>query len=242
MKNKFLYIIVFLLFILCGYLIFFSNKETNEKYINDLDYLYDIALNYVIDEDAKEDNPDHSLNNYHFFATYKPFGITEDGDTNYVYMWILGESYSLKDETVEPGSGYSIFHRFTIKDDKVVKMEIPEDGDGYTKSLKKMCPDKKMEKLALNYDLDISNDKEVEKYYKDYKYNFSAKVLENKGNTILVKVITGDKLLKKNEKVLVSYKTTTKYGKDSILTIYYDGIVNESSPVQITAGSIILNK
>jgi hypothetical protein len=243
MRNKLICIIGFLIILAVGIVLIFTVDDKNgEKYVKDHDYLYDLAINYLIDQDDEQQTPDHEKEGYHYFVTYDPFGITVKDDTYYVYMWVLDESYYLDKGEIESGASSSVFNKFTFKDDKVVKYETPKDGGDYTDSIKDMCPDSKMSNKALNYDLKLSLDDEVQKYYQDNKYTFTGVVLENQGNeTILVKVLTPDNYyFKKNSKVLVhtDKKIDLVYAKDMELSISYGGIVLESYPPQITAGTI----
>lgn len=162
-KKERIVLIIAILIILIILLFRFNNKS--EKYIQDSNYLYDVALEYLKEQEYQSENHDMEKEGYHFFASYDGLGITKKDDYKYAYMWILGESYYLENGEVKDGSAYSMFFKFTFKDDKVVKMETPEDGSLYTDSIKKMCPDKKLADKVLNYNLNFDNKKEVDKYY-----------------------------------------------------------------------------
>lgn len=154
--------------IVVSIVIFFSRKN-KENYITDNEYLYEIAIDYLKEQDNKENNQTHEQKGYHFFVAYDILGITEKNDKKYAYMWVLGESYYLDREEIKEGSGYSIFHRFTFKDDKVINVEIPKDGSEYAKSVKDLCPDKKMEKVVLKYESKLSVKDQVYSYYVNNK-------------------------------------------------------------------------
>ncbi len=138
---------------------------SNEYYINDNEKLYDKAIEYLKEEDKKENSKYKKEDYYKFFVTYDGLGITKKDKNKYAYMWILKESHYLKDKKVQDGESASMFYKFTFKDDKVVKYENPEEGGHYTKSIKKMSIDNKMSEKILKYNSKLSNDKEVKKYY-----------------------------------------------------------------------------
>lgn len=166
MKNK-LSILLIIIFLVLVSLILFNSKIRNDKehYIAKNDKLYDIAIDYVKNEDIKEDNPDKNKDNYHFFVDYDKFGITKKGKYKYAYMWILGEAYYLDNGKQKISHGYSMFFKFTFENDKVIKYELPKDGTEYLDSIKKMCIDKKMYNKIINYMPSLSNDKNIESYY-----------------------------------------------------------------------------
>ena len=157
---KKIYIIVLIIItLLIGF--FFLNK-TNEFYITDHEYLYDLAVDYLKNQD---NNPDSNKNGYHFFIKYDGLGITEDDNYQYAYMWVLGESYYLNNSKVEISSGYSMFHKFTFKNNKILKVTVPKDGSEYVKSIKEMCPDKKMVNKVLDYELEFDLENQIQDYY-----------------------------------------------------------------------------
>ena len=161
-KINILLILICSIIIIVGSIILINNKE---HYITDNEYLYDIALNYLINKDDEESNSDHDRENYHFFATYDGLGITEKNNIQYIYMWVLGESYYLDKGEIKGLSGYSMFYKFTFENNKIINVEIPEDGSNYKKSIKKMCPDSKMINKVLNYNSKLSLTEQVNQYY-----------------------------------------------------------------------------
>lgn len=80
-------------------------------------------------------------------------------------MWVLGESYCLDNSEITELSGYSMFYKFTFENNKIINVEIPEDGSNYKKSIKKMCPDSKMINKVLNYNPKLSLTEQVNQYY-----------------------------------------------------------------------------
>ena len=161
-KKMFLSLMVIVsLFIITGC----SNKE---NYITDYEHLYDIAIQYIIDNDT---NPEKNNDRYKMFVDYNGFGITEDENYRYVYMWIAEESYYIADNKIISGSGSSMPYKFTfeLNDNKVVKIETPKDGNEYTSSIKEMYPDD-IENKAINFQWkDDTLIKEVRNYYSDLK-------------------------------------------------------------------------
>ena len=161
-KKMFLSLIVIVsLFIITGC----SNKE---NYITDYEHLYDTAVQYIIDNDT---NPEKNEDRYKMFIDYNGFGITEDDNYRYAYMWISEESYYVVDNKIISGSGSSMPYKFTfeLNDNKVVKYEIPKDGNEYASSIKEMYPDD-IENKVINYQWkDDGLIKEVKNYYSDLK-------------------------------------------------------------------------
>ena len=224
-------------------------KDNKANYIEDSDYLYDLAINHLIDQDSREADEDHLKEGYHFFVKHEPLGIVEEGNLKYVYMWVLASSYYLNNDEPKELSSYSIFHKFTFKDDDVTKVEIPRDGSYYTDSVKGMCADKEMENKVLKNDFKLSLDDEVKDYYKDNKYTFKAHVIENKNNdTVLVEVIEDGNLFKKGDKVLVhitNYEViNVQYIEGMDIDIAFDGNIEESNPPKVSSSnvSIVLGK
>ena len=161
-KKMFLSLMVIVsLFIITGC----SNKE---NYITDNEHLYDAAVQYIIDNDT---NPEKNNDRYKMFVDYNGFGITEDENYRYVYMWIAEDSYYIADNKIISGSGSSMPYKFTfeLNDNKVVKIETPKDGNEYTSSIKEMYPDD-IENKAINFQWkDDTLIKEVRNYYSDLK-------------------------------------------------------------------------
>ena len=161
-KKMFLSLMVIVsLFIITGC----SNKE---NYITDYEHLYDTAVQYIIDNDT---NPEKNEDRYKMFIDYNGFGITEDENYRYVYIWIAEESYYIADNKIISGSGSSMPYKFTfeLNDNKVIKIETPKDGNEYTSSIKEMYPDD-IENKAINFQWkDDTLIKEVRNYYSDLR-------------------------------------------------------------------------
>ena len=203
---KYLFILIFVSIII--FLLFKLIGNNGEKYISDNEYLYNRAINYLKEKEYEEINPVHDKEGYHFFLSYDGLGITEDKEYKYAYMWILGEGYYLEEDKPKNSNGYSMFYKFTFKDDMVVKYDIPKDGNEYTESIKKMSIDKEMYKKIINYDSKLSNKELVSKYY--------AKITDSK-NILKEDIVGNNKLL-----FSISYKKI-----DCIpisLSVYDDGV------------------
>ena len=160
MKKKIMscFLIINALFIITGC--------SKEYYITDNEHLYDTAVKYLIDNDT---NPEKNKDRYKLFVDYEGFGITEDNNYRYAYMWIAEGAYYVVDNKIISGSGSSMPYRFTFEKNeiKVVKYEIPKDGNEYVSSIKKMYPNG-IEDKAINYIWkDDKLTKEVKEYYSD---------------------------------------------------------------------------
>ena len=158
-------ILVLIIIILGIYIALNIFNDDKISFISDSDYLYDKAINYLIDND---NNSDKDKDNYKMFTDYKGFGIAQDHDYKYVYMWVLTSSYYTKENKLVESSGQSMFYKFTFnKNDKFIKYDTPEEGRMYEVSIKNMVP-RSIYKKIFNYTLDDSKLKEeVASYYKD---------------------------------------------------------------------------
>lgn len=154
-------IIILIIFITLIIVVYFMNKD---NFIKDKDNLYDVALKYIVNEQMNN-GYDKDKNNYHIFTDYEGFGITK----KYIYMWILEESYYLEDNKMINSEGSSMPYRFTYEDNKIIKYDVPKDGDEYENSIKKLFPNS-IENKVLNYQM--NNDKiqqEIVEYYSNLK-------------------------------------------------------------------------
>ncbi len=129
--------IIFLLII--SVLIFYFAK-LKVSLISNSDYLYDEVIN-ALREDEFKNNPDSKKNDFNVFYSYHPFGIEKKNGYKYVYMWIYAQSYYLEEESsLETSSAFSVPYKVTFRNDKIVRIETPKDGNKYTSSIKKMFP------------------------------------------------------------------------------------------------------
>lgn len=165
-RNFIIAICIFCLIVFLTILVIVLKKYNNcEYYVTDYESLYDIAIDYIIEEEYQSNNPDVNKDNYRFFVTYDGFGITEKDNYKYAYMWILGESYYLENGEQKLSHSYSMFYKFTFLDNKVIKYENPEDGNEYLNSIKKLSVDKNMRNKIVNYESKLSNEEKIKDYY-----------------------------------------------------------------------------
>ena len=146
------------------------NKKDKGVYITDNDYLYDIAKEYLIKQE-KETSHDKDMPNFNSFIAYKGFGIQENSDKTekYAYMWILQENYYVLNNQLCSSTGSSVAYKFTFKNDKVIKYDIPEDGSRYTSSMKNIFPSDIYNKI-ISYDSSSSGElgKSIKEQLKEY--------------------------------------------------------------------------
>ena len=177
MKEKLPLIIVVL--VLVGVFAFEYWSQTNGgAWITDHEFLYEMAIDYIVKEKTEQENTDYEFmggKDYKVFTDYEGFGIQEKGNYRYVYMWILEESYYVRDEKLYSMSGSSMAYKFKFKIDgnDIVEYENPEDGSLYTKSIKEMFPSDIVDKV-LAYTM--SNDKITKEVHSYYSYLPDTKV------------------------------------------------------------------
>ena len=151
-------IIVGIVYLLC-------DKDT---FFTDYEYLYDKAIDYLA---ANDNGKDKNKEDYQVFYSYEGFGIDKDDKYQYAYLWVLEEAYFVQEKEIKKSSSSSIPYKFTFKDNGVLKVEKPEDGNNYEDSVKKIFPFSIRYKI-LNFDsekLVEENTKKVKNYYKYLK-------------------------------------------------------------------------
>lgn len=136
------------------------------KYLTDSDFLYDAAVQYLLDSD---NSPEKNNKDYHRFADYQGYGITEDNEYKYAYMWIFDESFYVNNKDhIKVGTGGSMPYKFFFDKttNAVVKYETPQDGTSYTSSIKKMFPSKIATEILKSSGFDDTKlMTEVKEYY-----------------------------------------------------------------------------
>ena len=135
---------------------------------------------YFVEE--KNAKPNYNVSDFQVFTDIARLGIKEKDDETYVYIWALVESYYVQDGKLISNGGYSIPHKFIIKDNEIIDYKIPRDGSEYSKSIKEIFPLDIRNKL--NDDLVDRNkiDNQVKEHYsylQDDKISISIK---EKGN------------------------------------------------------------
>ena len=164
-KNKIIYsLIIIFIFIVLGLFYYGRNKILN--LVGEYDDLYDSAISYLYNLELKE-NPDAGKNDFNVFFSYHGFGIDENVGYTYIYMWIAKESYYVEDgNSLAISGGSSMAYKFTYKDNKIIEVENPLDGDMYTSSIKKMFP-YFVSLQVLNYD----SSKNINKLFNEINTN-----------------------------------------------------------------------
>ena len=136
------------------------------RYLTDSDFLYDTAIQYLIDND---NSPEKNNKDYHRFADYRGYGIAEDSDYKYTYMWIFDESFYVNDKDhITVGTGGSMPYKFFFDKttDTVIKYEIPQDGANYAPSIRRMFPIRVAIKILKSSGFDSAKlMSEVKEYY-----------------------------------------------------------------------------
>ena len=237
-----------------------SNKTNKLAYITDNDYLYDIAKEYLINQE-KETSHDKDMPNFNSFIAYKGFGIQENSDKTekYAYMWVLQENYYVLNNQLCSSTGSSVPYKFTFKDGKVVKYDIPEDGSYYTSSMKKIFPKdiyNEISQYGNNVrDLTKNIQEQLKEYYKGVDVSQKNNILgttfagiiernDTNNNALYVSGFKDNDINYKGEFILkISDKTNMTYNSQVLkqedlsrgdtIRILFTGSVLESYPAQI---------
>ena len=171
-------IAIFILGII-GVIVVGLNNNSKEIEVKGKEELYDKVEEYLISKEQphyfveeKNAKPNYNVSDFQVFTDIARLGIKEKDDETYVYIWALVESYYVQDGKLISNGGYSIPHKFIIKDNEIIDYKIPRDGSEYSKSIKEIFP------------LDIRN-----KYLQDDKISISIKegTLTKQGITLIIK-------------------------------------------------------
>ena len=140
-KKSLIILSVIFVTIICG--LIYYNKNLKINLVTDSDDLYNVAIDYLREKEF-QDNPDSNEKDFNIFFAYHGFGIEKKDSLKYAYMWIFNNSYYIeKDEyggALAISSGMSVPCKITFKNNKVVKVEYPKDGNEYVSSIKNMFP------------------------------------------------------------------------------------------------------
>lgn len=159
-KKKIILLSIFILLIIAFSVIYSSTLKIN--LINESNDLYDIAIDYLRDREFKS-NPDSSKDDFNVFYSYHSFGIEKRGNYKYMYMWIYSESDYLEEkDSLAISTSSSLPVKITIKENKVINVEYPKDGNEYASSIYKLFP-RTIAKQVLNY----NNEKNINKLYNE---------------------------------------------------------------------------
>ena len=247
-KKRFswIFILILIIGVITGIIII--NKKENNNWITDQDFLYDKAVDYIIKQ-RTEEGYDKDKEDYKVFADYKGFGIEEKNNKKIAYMWIIEESYYVKNNKVESSEGSSTLYKFIFENDEVIDYENPKDGSEYTSSIKKMIPNSLENKIEEFYMEDTKIKEQVKEYYSylDSKTEtntnvfFYGTVIEVGKAYILVEPEEESIERKGNDKISIGtaeWNIDFKIGDKVKVT--YDGTIMESYPAQIGAIDIQL--
>lgn len=191
-------IAIFILGII-GVIVVGLNNNSKEIEVKGKGELYDKVEEYLISKEQphyfveeKNAKPNYNVSDFQVFTDIARLGIKEKDDETYVYIWALVESYYVQDGKLISNGGYSIPHKFIIKDNEIIDYKIPRDGSEYSKSIKEIFPLDIRNKL--NDDLVDGNkiDNQVKEHYsylQDDKISISIKegTLTKKGITLIIK-------------------------------------------------------
>lgn len=191
-------IAIFILGII-GVIVVGLNNNSKEIEVKGKEELYDKVEEYLISKEQphyfveeKNAKPNYNVSDFQVFTDIARLGIKEKDDETYVYIWALVESYYVQDGKLISNGGYSIPHKFIIKDNEIIDYKIPRDGSEYSKSIKEIFPLDIRNKL--NDDLVDKNkiDNQVKEHYsylQDDKISISIKegTLTKKGITLIIK-------------------------------------------------------
>ena len=154
MKNYYRILLVILFLVVgsfIGIMLFFSYANT-ETWIENSEDLYQQSVEFIKKEHLRT-GYDNKEQDYQVFVDYHGFGIEEKDQKKYVYLWILEESYYVKNNKLRSSQGSSMPYKFTFKDDNILSYETPKDGSLYAPSIKKLFPDR-IENQVLSFTME----------------------------------------------------------------------------------------
>ncbi len=177
--------ILFIAFLCIIVLIILFNENSKINLINGSNYLYDYVIDYLREEEFKN-NPESNKKDFNVFYSYHGFGIEKKNNFKYVYMWVFSQSYYLEEEnSLAISSGSSMPLKITFKNNKIINLEHPKDGDEYISSINKMFPSIIADQI-LNYDKENNINKmfnevsdKKNKYYDYLKLDMSRLTIDD---------------------------------------------------------------
>ena len=227
-KGLLIFLCVFLLIvgIIGGIVVILNNNKENEIKI-DAEKYYSKAVKYLEEND---DNIEKSKEDYQLFIKYDGFNVAKEDNYVVAYMWILEQSYYVDNNELVEGTGSSMFYKFIFDNDKVKEYKLPEDGEEYASSIRKMCSDDSLANKVINYvpSFDIESEykkKKEKKYYKNNKE--TSKKPKKKSNNKKtqttpiepVKTCTAKKFNKKYTYVYSDEKTCLHEGNNAFYEV-----------------------
>ena len=172
-------IIVFITLFILNKNQFFQNiVKDEETIVTDKDYLYEKGVDYIKSK-YHDLNTRKEQKDYNVLVSYEKFGITKNKDNYYAYMWVLSESYFVKNDELFQGRSNSSLYKIKFLNDEVVGYDMPDDGidsekaeystmvkdNDFANSLKTICPNKEVYNKIMDYDVKLSNKNQImEKY------------------------------------------------------------------------------
>jgi hypothetical protein len=111
-----------------------------------------------------------------FFYAYKWLGSKKMLYSAEIYLWVLGENYTVKNGKAEIGSGFSIPMKVIIRNPEgqptIKRIDFPGDGSEYSGDIKKMLPLLVEQKVFTIGNEDIDDlQAEIEKQVEEYVKN-----------------------------------------------------------------------
>jgi len=164
-NSKKILVLFLVFFITIFSILIYYNKNLKVNLVSDSDYLYEEIINFIKEKEFSE-NTDSSNNDFNVFHSYHGFGIEQNNNYKYVYMWIYQQSYYIESEEYGSGlaisSGSSMPTKAIFKDNKLQDIIYPKDGSEYVSSIKEMFPGI-IEYQVLNFD----NEKNINKLFNE---------------------------------------------------------------------------
>lgn len=162
-KGLLIFLCVFLLIvgIIGGIVAILNNNKENEIKI-DAEKYYSKAVKYLEEND---DNVEKNKEDYQLFIKYDGFNVAKEDNYIVAYMWILEQSYYVDNNELVKGTGSSMFYKFIFDNDIVKEYKVPEDGEEYVSSIRKMCSDDSLADKVINYVPSFDIESEVNNHY-----------------------------------------------------------------------------
>ena len=162
-KGLLIFLCVFLLIVgIIGGIVVFSNNNRENEIKIDAEKYYSKAVKYLEEND---DNIEKSKEDYQLFIKYDGFNVAKEDNYIVAYMWILKQSYYVDNNELVEGAGSSMFYKFIFDNDKVKEYKLPEDGEEYASSIRKMCSDDSLANKVINYVPSFDIESEVNNHY-----------------------------------------------------------------------------
>lgn len=168
------------------------NNNSKINLVNNSDDLYEKAINYLRNEEFKN-NPDSKLKDFNTFYSYYGFGIEKKNDYKYVYMWVYNQSYFLEEgDSLAIAGGKSIPLKFVFKDNEIIGYEAPKSGGLYTSSIEEIFPD-----IIATQVLNFDQEKNINKLFNEVldKKNKYYNYLNLDMNNLKIEDISYDNLI-----------------------------------------------